>query len=71
MVTEKLANVQLLYLKVWNTITGAKQYTFEGHGAPVYSLCAHAKENVHVIIFLHTAKSCNLLLFIKYLNHSD
>nr|XP_016500037.1 PREDICTED: topless-related protein 1-like [Nicotiana tabacum]XP_016500038.1 PREDICTED: topless-related protein 1-like [Nicotiana tabacum]XP_016500039.1 PREDICTED: topless-related protein 1-like [Nicotiana tabacum] len=36
-------------IQVWNTITGAKQYTFEGHGAPVYSLCAHAKENVHFI----------------------
>lgn len=28
--------------------TGAKLYTFEGHAAPVYSVCPHNKENVHV-----------------------
>ncbi|KAI3723860.1 hypothetical protein L2E82_35621 [Cichorium intybus] len=26
-------------IKVWNAATGARQYTFEGHGAPVYSNC--------------------------------
>ncbi|XP_055820274.1 protein TPR3-like isoform X2 [Solanum dulcamara] len=33
-------------VKVWNTDNGARQYTFEGHGAPVYSLCAHEKEDI-------------------------
>lgn len=28
--------------------TGAKLYTFEGHAAPVFSVCPHNKENVHV-----------------------
>ncbi|WVY97383.1 hypothetical protein V8G54_029534 [Vigna mungo] len=29
-------------------ITCAKQYTFEGHEAPVYSVCPHYKENIQV-----------------------
>jgi hypothetical protein len=28
--------------------TGAKLYTFEGHDAPVHSVCPHCKENVNV-----------------------
>ncbi|XP_059644431.1 protein TPR3-like isoform X2 [Cornus florida] len=36
-------------IQVWDVITGAKQYTFEGHGAPVYSICLHAKENIHFL----------------------
>lgn len=28
--------------------TGAKQYTFEGHAAPVYSVCPRVKERLHV-----------------------
>ncbi|KAK6119711.1 hypothetical protein DH2020_046530 [Rehmannia glutinosa] len=34
-------------IQVWDAVTGAKQYTFKGHGAPVYSLCPHAKKDVH------------------------
>ncbi|XP_015162493.1 topless-related protein 1-like isoform X4 [Solanum tuberosum] len=41
-------------VKVWNTNNGARQYTFEGHGAPVYSLCAHVKEDVHFIFSTST-----------------
>ncbi|KAL8123045.1 hypothetical protein AgCh_011138 [Apium graveolens] len=37
-------------IRVWNTATGSKQYTFEGHAAPVYSLCPHQKHNVQYII---------------------
>ncbi|KAL3840982.1 hypothetical protein ACJIZ3_025573 [Penstemon smallii] len=33
-------------IKVWDAATGAKQYTFEGHEAPVYSVCPHYKENI-------------------------
>ncbi|XP_042064414.1 protein TOPLESS-like isoform X1 [Salvia splendens] len=36
-------------IKVWDAKTGAKQYTFEGHEAPVYSVCPHHKENIQFI----------------------
>ncbi|KAG9156649.1 hypothetical protein Leryth_006613 [Lithospermum erythrorhizon] len=32
-------------VKVWDAITGTKQFTFEGHEAPVYSICPHFKED--------------------------
>lgn len=35
---------------MWDAATGSKQYTFEGHEAPVYSVCPHTKENVQVYI---------------------
>eukprot|EP00249_Psilotum_nudum_P021400 c28094_g1_i2 orf=495-3920(+) len=36
-------------IKVWDAVTGRKQYTFEGHEAPVYSVCPHHKENIQFI----------------------
>ncbi|CAL9194584.1 protein TPR3-like [Musa acuminata AAA Group] len=36
-------------IKVWDATSGTKQYTFEGHGAPVYSVCPHHKENIQFI----------------------
>ncbi|XP_024979277.1 topless-related protein 4-like isoform X1 [Cynara cardunculus var. scolymus] len=36
-------------IKVWDAVTGAKQYSFEGHEAPVYSVCPHFKENIQFI----------------------
>ncbi|KAK8961342.1 Protein TOPLESS [Platanthera guangdongensis] len=36
-------------IKVWDAITGVVQYTYEGHEAPVYSICPHSKENIHVV----------------------
>ncbi|KAM7256890.1 hypothetical protein ACFE04_012631 [Oxalis oulophora] len=36
-------------IKVWDAATGSKQYTFEGHEAPVYSVCPHHKENIQFI----------------------
>ncbi|KAL6568020.1 Topless-related protein 4 [Orobanche hederae] len=36
-------------IKVWDAATGSKQYTFEGHEAPVYSVCPHFKENIQFI----------------------
>lgn len=29
-------------------LSGKKLYTFEGHEAPVYSICPHQKENIQV-----------------------
>ncbi|KAL8497190.1 hypothetical protein ACS0TY_020759 [Phlomoides rotata] len=36
-------------IKVWDASTGTKQYSFEGHEAPVYSVCPHHKENIQFI----------------------
>ncbi|XP_042448898.1 protein TOPLESS-RELATED PROTEIN 2-like [Zingiber officinale] len=36
-------------IKVWDTKTGQKQYIFEGHQAPVYSVCPHYKESIQFI----------------------
>ncbi|XP_059291253.1 topless-related protein 4 isoform X2 [Lycium ferocissimum] len=36
-------------IRVWDAATGSKQYTFEGHEAPVYSVCPHYKENIQFI----------------------
>ncbi|XAR57038.1 hypothetical protein NMG60_11025039 [Bertholletia excelsa] len=35
-------------IKVWD-LYGRKLYNFEGHAAPVYSVCPHQKENIHFI----------------------
>ncbi|KAJ0964384.1 hypothetical protein J5N97_029506 [Dioscorea zingiberensis] len=36
-------------IKVWDATTGQRQYIFEGHEAPVYSVCPHYKENIQFI----------------------
>ncbi|KAG6537079.1 hypothetical protein ZIOFF_002160 [Zingiber officinale] len=36
-------------IRVWDAATGQKQYTFEGHEAPVYSVCPHYKESIQFI----------------------
>uniref|UniRef100_A0A0C9S7L9 TSA: Wollemia nobilis Ref_Wollemi_Transcript_8205_4327 transcribed RNA sequence n=1 Tax=Wollemia nobilis TaxID=56998 RepID=A0A0C9S7L9_9CONI len=36
-------------IKVWDAVAGRKQYTFEGHDVPVYSVCPHHKENIQFI----------------------
>ncbi|XP_041011160.1 protein TOPLESS-RELATED PROTEIN 2-like isoform X2 [Juglans microcarpa x Juglans regia] len=36
-------------IKVWDAGTGRRQYIFEGHEAPVYSVCPHYKENIQFI----------------------
>ncbi|GFQ02847.1 protein topless [Phtheirospermum japonicum] len=36
-------------IKVWDAVSGRRQYTFEGHEAPVYSVCPHYKENIQFI----------------------
>uniref|UniRef100_A0A2P2MSH2 Topless-related protein 3 isoform X1 n=1 Tax=Rhizophora mucronata TaxID=61149 RepID=A0A2P2MSH2_RHIMU len=35
-------------IKVWS-LTGRKLFSFEGHEAPVYSICPHHKENIQFI----------------------
>uniref|UniRef100_M4D0D2 CTLH domain-containing protein n=1 Tax=Brassica campestris TaxID=3711 RepID=M4D0D2_BRACM len=35
-------------IKVWD-VSGRKHFTFEGHEAPVYSICPHHKENIQFI----------------------
>lgn len=34
--------------QVWDAAGGRRQHTFEGHEAPVYSVCPHYKENIQV-----------------------
>ncbi|KAM7265097.1 hypothetical protein ACFE04_002780 [Oxalis oulophora] len=36
-------------IKVWDAASGTRQYTFEGHEAPIYSVCPHHKENIQFI----------------------
>ncbi|XP_057957673.1 topless-related protein 2 [Malania oleifera] len=36
-------------IKVWD-LAGRKLYNFEGHEAPVYSVCPHQKENIQFIL---------------------
>eukprot|EP00249_Psilotum_nudum_P025017 c29350_g1_i2 orf=562-3972(-) len=36
-------------IKVWDVVSGRRVYTFEGHEAPVYSVCPHHKENIQFI----------------------
>ncbi|KAK1286085.1 Topless-related protein 1 [Acorus calamus] len=36
-------------IKVWDATSGQRQYIFEGHEAPVYSVCPHYKEAIQFI----------------------
>ncbi|KAK4836419.1 hypothetical protein QYF36_022757 [Acer negundo] len=36
-------------IKVWDAVGGRRQHIFEGHEAPVYSVCPHHKENIQFI----------------------
>ncbi|KAJ8650557.1 hypothetical protein MRB53_003580 [Persea americana] len=36
-------------IKVWDAASGRRQYIFEGHEAPVYSVCPHHKEAIQFI----------------------
>ena len=44
-------NHKSLSMQVWDAVTGSKQYTCEGHEAPVYSVCPHTKENIQVYFY--------------------
>ncbi|CAD5173037.1 protein TOPLESS-RELATED PROTEIN 2-like isoform X1 [Musa acuminata AAA Group] len=50
-------------IKVWDAITGQKQYTFEGHEAPVYSVCPHYKESIQFIFSTATDGKINAWLY--------
>ncbi|ONK79879.1 uncharacterized protein A4U43_C01F11310 [Asparagus officinalis] len=39
-------------IKVWDAITGQKHHVFEGHEAPVYSVCPHQKEAIQIMMLL-------------------
>jgi len=54
---------------VWDATTGTKQYTFEGHEAPVYSVCPHYKESIQVIDLLDVGRY-PLYLFIQSKRHT-
>lgn len=43
---------------MWDATTGGKLYMFEGHDAPVFSICPHHKENIQVTILI-----CHLIFF--------
>ncbi|XP_077237894.1 protein TOPLESS-RELATED PROTEIN 2-like [Tasmannia lanceolata] len=36
-------------IKVWDAVSGGRQHIFEGHEAPVYSVCPHHKEAIQFI----------------------
>ncbi|KAL7603546.1 hypothetical protein Lser_V15G17708 [Lactuca serriola] len=36
-------------IKVWDAATGVNEHTFEGHDAPVYSVCPHRKGHIQFI----------------------
>jgi len=71
-------------LQVWDAATGGKLYTFDGHEAPVYSVCPHHKENIQVggffpffyydfdewiLSYLLTLFEMNKLFTFSYLPH--
>lgn len=50
-------------IQVWDAVTGAKQYTFEGHGAPVYSVCPNTKDNLHFLFSISITGEIKAWLF--------
>ncbi|KAK4491060.1 hypothetical protein RD792_001782 [Penstemon davidsonii] len=50
-------------IQVWDAATGVKQYTFEGHWAPVYSICPHKKENIHFLFSISTSGEIKVWLY--------
>lgn len=70
---EIIYNVSRIVLQVWDVATGTRQYTFEGHEAPVYSVCPHHKENIQVFFFNYIdckarkmRCSCSVNLFFPF-----
>lgn len=39
---------ELISAQVWDAATGFKLNTFQGHEAPLYSVCPHYKGNIQV-----------------------
>ncbi|GJY52693.1 topless-related protein 4-like protein isoform X1 [Tanacetum coccineum] len=55
-------------IKVWDAVTGAIQNEFEGHEAPVYSVCPHFKENIQTSPFVRFNKDGMLLAVLIHAN---
>ncbi|KAL3497326.1 hypothetical protein ACH5RR_040058 [Cinchona calisaya] len=51
------------FIQVWDSESGSKQYTLEGHDAPVYSICPHVKEDIHVLFSTSTNGEIRVWLF--------
>lgn len=49
---------------MWD-LTGRKLFNFEGHEAPVYSVCPHQKENIQVKVAYPLV---GILLCTKWIN---
>lgn len=47
---------------MWDAGAGRRLYIFEGHEAPVYSVCPHYKENIQVNFLT------SLMLSVSYLS---
>ncbi|KAM7490054.1 hypothetical protein LguiA_032975 [Lonicera macranthoides] len=41
-------------IKVWDVATGIRQFVFEGHEAPVYSIRSHVKSSIHFLFSTST-----------------
>lgn len=52
---------------MWDAATGAKQYTFEGHEAAVFSVCPHHKENIQVMILFLDSLNFNVISYLVLL----
>ncbi|CAI9092663.1 OLC1v1027973C2 [Oldenlandia corymbosa var. corymbosa] len=50
-------------IQVWDSKSGSKQFTFEGHGASVYSLCPHINEDSHLLLSTSTNGEIKAWLF--------
>jgi len=50
--------------QVWDATTGQKQYVFEGHEAPVYSVCPHHKEAIQVFLS-SVSPPCLVVILLK------
>lgn len=52
---------------MWDTASGAQLHIFEGHEAPVYSVCAPNKENFHVRTLLNTHICFFISVWLAYI----
>ncbi|KAI3738733.1 hypothetical protein L2E82_28853 [Cichorium intybus] len=43
--------IKASFLQVWDAVTGAKKYTFQGHEEAVYSVCPHFKGNIQASLY--------------------
>ncbi|XP_024167813.1 topless-related protein 1 isoform X2 [Rosa chinensis] len=50
-------------IKVWDVVSGNRCFTFEGHDAPVYSICPHIKDNIPFIFSVSTVGRIKVWLY--------